>query len=110
MSDLEQTRNHARKMSESAHRYGCYGKAHNRLPPRSGRPLDVKDCPDDDPHEAHAWHWTLSNGIDTIRSVDVRCRGICGGCQTDQDRAMWKQIADELDAYLAPDDGQEALL
>lgn len=25
-------------------------------------------------------------------------------------RALWTQIADELDAYLAPDDEQEALL
>ena len=110
MSDLEQTRNHARKMSESAHLYGCYGKAHNRIPPRPGRPLGVKDCRDDDPHEAHVWAMTLSNGVDTIHGGSVRCRGICGGCMTDRARAMWKRIADELDAYLSPDDGQEALL
>ena len=29
---------------------------------------------------------------------------------TDAERALWQQIADEIDVYLAPDDGQETLL
>lgn len=28
----------------------------------------------------------------------------CPGCVTDDDRALWKQQADELEAYLAGDD------
>lgn len=52
--------------------------------------------------------------LDTPATNHVDCEGRECGCTcrelSDSDRALWTQIADELDAYLTPNDEQEALL
>lgn len=84
-TDLEQTRDHARKMAGAEHRPDCRGQ----------RP--ARTCPT--PNEPHPEH-------DLARWIT--CLGWCPGCVTDAERALWSQLADEIDAYLAPnppDDG-----
>lgn len=41
--------------------------------------------PAHDPHSVSRWQF---------------CPGVCPGCITDEDRARWRQLADEVDAYL----------
>lgn len=62
-TELEQTRDHARRMAVADHAPECYGRAAPwlKLTPRPG----------------------------------------CRECVTDADRALWRAIADEIDAHLA---------
>lgn len=108
-TDLEELRDHARRLSTSNHLDAC-DRIHRivkvdrwltvhgiALPP------ETLSCGDESGHYSH--DWTASNGL------GYRCPGLCGGCMPDKDREQWTRIADELDAFLARDnDTQEALL
>ncbi|MCL2611964.1 MAG: hypothetical protein FWD95_01890 [Nocardioidaceae bacterium] len=86
MSDLEATRDHARRMADPNPSSGI------DRGPWCRRPADHQRC------------------------AEVAPRGICG-CECHEwnqppsakERALWTQIADELDAYLAPEDEGEGL-
>jgi hypothetical protein len=94
LSDLEMLRDHAREMATSEHNATCSTK----------RPFGMfRFCADTADHPSH--HWDVWPGHDR------RCPGRCSGCMTDAERKLWRQIADEVGAYLdQPDDEQETLL
>ena len=101
MSDLETFRDHARRLSESAHRDDCT-RIH-RIVKLSrwleDRGLDgTLSCPSEEGHEPHGWIGQ--------HGMDWACPGLCAGCATDTERALWAKLADEIDAYLAPGDDE----
>lgn len=100
MSDLKITRDHARRMSESEHHDDCE-RIHRVVKVDRwlyAHGLDATlSCAREDGHEPHEWQGNSRGG-------DWSCPGLCGGCQTDSERALWRQIADEIDAYLTHDD------
>ena len=95
MSELEATRDYARRMAQSDHRPGC--ERRERVTGVSGRLVDVLSCPRTDGHERHAYTmaWSIWPAFTWL------CPGICGGCMPDAERALWTQIADEIEAHLA---------
>jgi len=99
MSDLEQLRDHARRLSAAGHRDDCERihrivKVDRRL---MRYDLDhTLSCASIDGHEPH--RWVTENGFDWW------CPGLCAGCMPVSERALWLQIADEIDAYLTPED------
>lgn len=95
MSDLTSLRDHARRMSTAVHRDDC-----NRRHRTAGH---GHSCADETPHDAHTW------AHETYDELTWRCPGLCGGCLPDNERRLWRQIADEIAAYLAPDDDQPSL-
>ena len=92
MSDLATMRDHARVRAASAHRADCQRtkRGHQTGPRRA-------PCDRDDAHELHEWIY---------RDLTWNCPGICGGCQRADQRALWAQIADEIDAYLTREDDE----
>ena len=99
MSDLEQLRDHARRLSTSAHRDDCERIHRIMHVDRRLMRYDLDhtlSCADTTGHEPH--EWISDNGFDWW------CPGLCGGCGSDKERAMWAGIADELDAYLTVED------
>lgn len=90
MSDLTSLRDHARAMADWTH-------------PREGQP-------------ERSWCDSLRGRLDVQHD---RCKHPRCGCEchdrddeygpTDRERRLWQQIADEIDAYLAPDDDQPTL-
>ena len=96
MSALEDFRDHARCLSESAHRDDC-DRIH-RIVKRSqwleDRCLDgTLSCPSESGHGPHSW---VGN-----HGMDWACPGLCGGCSSDADRALWTRLADEIDEHLS---------
>ena len=99
MSDLEATRDHARRLSTADHDDDCENI--HRITKVDRR---LYDCgldatlsgPDTSGHYSH--DWSSGNGLGWY------CPGLCGGCGSDSERALWTQIADEIDAYLTPED------
>lgn len=97
MSDLTQFRDHARLMAARVHAAGC--------PPERSRPGRAhhdgwKWCRDATSHDAHQWS-EPSRYSDALLTWE--CAGICGGCAPAAERALWAQLAAEIDAYLAHD-------
>ena len=101
MTELETFRDHARRLSESAHRDDC-DRIHRIVKTSewlSNLGLDdTLSCPDETGHEPH--EWTSTNGIGWW------CPGLCGGCATDAQRGLWTRLADEIDAYLSAGDDE----
>lgn len=64
------------------------------------------------------WCRSATNGIETYEAVHENCGLKNCACEchpaevglSDADRALFARLADEVDAYLAGDDGQGALL
>lgn len=87
MSDLSKFRDHCRKMATAAHKPEC------------------PSLPENQPH------WP-PRGCRAIRAVGELVLGRrngppppapkCDGCLTDADRALFAQMAGEIDAHLAP--------
>ena len=94
MDDLETFRDHARRLSESAHRDDC-DRIHRivKVDRWLGDLQVTLSCPDTDGHEPH--DWVGASG------VDWTCPGLCVSCSTDRDRALWTQLADEIDRHIA---------
>ena len=98
MSELSEFRDHARRLSESAHRDDCdrihrITKLDRWL---SEHALDVTlSCSSTEEHEPHEW---LGVGL------EFACPGLCGGCMPDAERVLWTHLADEIDAHLSNDD------
>ncbi|WP_232676716.1 hypothetical protein [Nocardioides sp. R-C-SC26] len=91
-TQLEQLRDHSRHMAGRRHAATC--------PPKRERPSGVivgraRWCGSGEPHDRHDWE-----GPD---SITWECAGICGGCMPVRERALWVQIADEIDAHLTRD-------
>lgn len=86
MSDLTQFRDHCRRMSESEHKPECPSLTRE---PSGGWVLTEPD----NPMSGMTWH-------------RPKPRPSCDGCVTDADRALFAQLAGEVDAYLG---GQFAL-
>lgn len=57
----------------------------------------------------NAWTVTTWRDPDHDACKSGECRCPCHK-PSDRDRELWTRIADEIDAYLQPDDAQEALL
>jgi len=99
MSDLTQLQEHASRLAKADHRDDCMRihrivkldrwLAHYNL----DRTLS---CPNITGHEPHGWTGS--------REIEYDCPGLCGGCMTDAERRLWRQIADEIDGYLTSDD------
>jgi hypothetical protein len=101
LSELETLLAHARMMAESKHAVDC---------PRA-KGVTVLNCGNEDEHEPHEWAPVITYGkAQPITGRPRHCFGICFGCLSDQDRADWKRVADEVGAYLAPDDEQGSLM
>lgn len=109
MSALTEFRDHARRLSTSAHLDDC-----DRIHPirhvlldDAGRQstLDRElSCPDTTGHPSHWWDHP-GNGL------DWHCPGLCDGCMPDTERVLWTRLADEIDTYLSPaSDGDEPSL
>lgn len=100
MSDLERFRDHCREMATIQHAEDCYGAQRvTKVLLRNGRASDLDhdlSCADETAHDAH--EWIGDHGFDWF------CPGVCGGCVSDADRALWIRLADEIDGYLATDD------
>lgn len=98
MSDLEQFRDHARRMANAEHRDDCM-RIHRIVKVDrwlSDHGLDrTLSCPDTTGHEPHTWE-----GV----GLDFDCPGLCGGCMTDREAKLWRDLADEVDDYLTTDD------
>jgi len=96
MSDLETLRTHAKQMAE----HGRHGKNCGM------KPVGGLGCTEMADHAAHEWQDAV--WPDRTR----RCGGRCRGCITDAERALWRQIADEVGSYLdqPADDAQESLI
>lgn len=112
MNDLEKTRNHAREMAApGAHTRDCPVKvAHDRY--LDGRiELRVAACSKAVDRENHAGHtWMESDQWRPDQSWQRWCHGACSGCVSDAERALWAQIADEINEYIyQPPDEQGAL-
>lgn len=111
MSDLTALRDHAQRLATSDHRDDC-DRIHRIVKFDSwlvDHGLDAElSCPDESGHEPH-W-WTADSGPTPVRRryfaplIELHCPGLCGGCMPDRERQLWQQIADEITAYLAPDD------
>lgn len=99
MSDLTQLRDHARAMSTAQHRIG--EKWVDRCLWRGQQSLNEKALK----ARAKAGDRFTPEELDELWPL----REVCPGCVTDAERALWKQIADEIDAYLTPDDDQLTL-
>lgn len=95
MSDLTQFRDHARFMASREHAEGCAPALSSRS--RAHRGVQ-KWCGNRGAHAEH--EWTGHSPLYADREVTWRCAGRCSGCVTDAERALWTQLADEIDAYL----------
>ena len=101
MSALEEFRDHARRLSTSAHRDDCT-RIHRIV--KLSRWLEdhgldgTLSCPDESGHEPHGWIGT--------HGMDWTCPGLCGGCMPDGERELWTRLADEVEAYMAADDDE----
>lgn len=87
---VESYRNHCRKMAESGHAPSCPWSNPARARRESGAPIWVPDYHDKDglPVGRH-----LAGFAPEIPPCD-------GDCIPDHERALWRQLADEADAYL----------
>lgn len=101
MGDLRELRDHAVRLAESAHVDDCL-RIH-RVTKLIRLDFDVTlSCASDAGHESH--DWIATNGL------SYYCPGLCGGCMTERERALWRQLAGEISEYLdRPDEQQEAL-
>lgn len=105
VSDLKAFREHAVRLAESAHVDDCLRihRITKLLTPLTGYDFDVTlSCASEAGHEPHQWHGELGAAYE--------CPGLCGGCMTERERALWRQLAGEIAEYLdRPDEQQEAL-
>lgn len=107
MSDLEQFREHAVRLAESAHVDDC--ELIHRItklvrPANAGfiGPDVILSCASIAGHDSH--DWIATNGL------SYYCPGLCGGCMTERERVLWRQLAGEIAEYLdRPDEQQGAL-
>ncbi|HEY9408879.1 MAG TPA: hypothetical protein VIP77_04800 [Jiangellaceae bacterium] len=108
MSDLKELRDHAQRLAESAHVDDCLliNRITKLIRPDVGEFLgyDVTlSCPSTAGHDSH--DWVATNGL------SYYCPGLCGGCMTEPERALWRQIATEIGAHLdRPDDKEQGAL
>lgn len=108
VSDLKELRDHARRLAESAHVDDCLliNRITKLVKPAPGEflGLDVTlSCPSMAGHDPHDWL--------AIDGLDYYCPGLCGGCMTDAERALWRQIAAEIGEHLErPDDEHQGAL
>ena len=102
MSELTDLRDYARQMSSAEHQMGCKRarRVTTGIAPLGGTEWFMS-CDRTDGHEEHLWT--------SHRSFEWRCLGLCGGCGTDAERALWAAQADEIERYLAGDDEQEGM-
>lgn len=99
MTYLTDLRDHAQRLATGDHRDDCerihrITKVDHWL---ADHGLDqTLSCASTDGHEPHEWIASSGLGWD--------CPGLCGGCMPDTQRRLWQQIANEIDAYLEPED------
>lgn len=118
MSDLKTLRSHALAMADpSAHLDSCgkrYAFTRDGGITEDGHRITLGGvwcwCKNTKPHPEHDWDDVFSNGFEEVRHT-VRCEGTCTGCVPAAERALWRQIADEIGAHLKrpADADQEAL-
>ena len=106
VSDLTELRDHARRLAESAHVDDCLRihRITKLLREVSGYDFDVTlSCSSEVGHDPHEWRGPLG--------AEYACPGLCGGCMTEPERALWRQIAAEVGAHLdRPDDKEQGAL
>lgn len=90
MGDLEQARDHARAMAAWA------GDPRDRSVWRNGWCVDFPDFPTRNPHSRCDGIGSRLNGAPCCCDCHPRDPG-----PTDTERALWTQLADEIDAHLA---------
>ena len=92
-SELETLRDHAERLAKAAHTDDCL-RIHRIT--KLLRPLAYIDvtlsCASTTGHDSHSW--VAGNGL------GYDCPGLCGGCMTDRERELWRQIADEVGTHL----------
>ena len=98
MSDLKELRDHAQRMAKSDHVDDCV-RIHRITkliiahPGEYWSTVDVTlSCSSTAGHDPHAWL--------AVNGLEYGCPGLCGGCMTEPERKLWRQIARELDIYL----------
>jgi hypothetical protein len=105
MSDLKELREHAVRLAESAHVDDCE-RIHRitKLIKTIAYDWDFTlSCINTSGHDSHTW---ISAG-----GIEYDCPGLCGGCMTERERALWRQLAGEITEYLdQPDDEQQEAL
>lgn len=105
VSDLKELRDHAVRLAESAHVDDCL-RIHRitKLIPLGRDDWDITlSCASDAGHESHDW-------INPY-GLSYYCPGLCGGCMTERERTLWRQLAGEIGEYLdKPDDEQQEAL
>lgn len=96
MSDLTQLRDHAQRMAKSDHVDDCerIHRITKLISPRyfEGTYDATLSCSSTSGHDPHTWH---SAGY-----IEYDCPGLCGGCMTERERKLWRQIADEIGEHL----------
>lgn len=106
MSDLEQFREHAVRLAESAHVDDCLRIHRITKRIKSGTSWDwdvTLSCSSEAGHDPHQWYGHLG--------AEYECPGLCGGCITERERGLWRQLAGEIGEYLdRPDDEQQGAL
>lgn len=103
MSDLEEFRDHARRLSTAEHRDAPCRRTRFTRGTTLGTPTWHMSCERTDGHDRHPW---------TTDRFDWDCPGLCGGCMTDAERSLWRRLADEVDEHLdmqVADDALEGL-
>lgn len=91
MTALTTLRDHARAMATAQHKPECPVD----LPFPDAFTWRSLRCGREDGHKAHRFE---------RNDLRWNCPGRCPGCVTDDERALWKQQADELDGYLGRDE------
>jgi len=105
MGDLKELRDHAARLAESAHVDDCelIHRITKRI--RTGASYDwdiTLSCSSEAGHDPHEWLG--------VSGVMYACPGLCGGCMTEAERKLWRQIAEEIGDHLErSDEDQEAL-
>lgn len=95
MSDLKGLRDHAARLAESAHVDDCLRIHRITKRIQSGTSWDwdvILSCASEAGHEPHQWYGVLG--------TEYECPGLCGGCMTERERKLWRQIADEIGDHL----------
>lgn len=96
MSELEHARDHARMMAQRLHGADCpINRTCGGPLVSAGMAMLWMRCRNKNPHVTH------------VTADGFGCPGVpdpsaCDGCMPAKERALWAQIADEIDAYLAP--------